>query len=65
LHQLRAGTPGPLAAATSEGATEGVASEGLSQRVMVYAVSTPFVLVLASEVLGRVLFYTSNVRIGF
>jgi hypothetical protein len=65
LHQLRAGTPGSLAAATSGGTTEAVASEGLSQRVMVYAVSTAFVLVLASEVLGRILFYTSNVRIGF
>ncbi len=32
---------------------------------MVYAVSAAFVLLLASEVLGRVLFYTSNVRIGF
>ena len=30
LHQLRAGTPGSLAAATSGGTTEGVASEGLS-----------------------------------
>jgi anaerobic dimethyl sulfoxide reductase subunit C (anchor subunit) len=65
LHQLRGGTPGPLATATAGGTTEGVVSEGLSQRVMVYAVSTAFVLVLASEVLGRILFYTSNVRIGF
>ena len=38
---------------------------GFSQRAMVYAVSTAFVLVLASEVLGRMLFYTANVRIGF
>jgi len=35
------------------------------QRIALYAVSAAFVLVLASEVVGRLLFYTSNVRIGF
>jgi anaerobic dimethyl sulfoxide reductase subunit C (anchor subunit) len=35
-----------------------------SQRLMVYAASAAFTLVLASEVLGRILFYTGFARIG-
>ena len=54
-----------MVSVASEGTVQSVARVGLSQRVMVYAVSTAFVLVLASEVLGRLLFYTANVRIGF
>ena len=60
LHMIRSG--GPAAVAVVGG---GATAAGLSQRAMVYAVSTAFVLVLASEVLGRMLFYTANVRIGF
>jgi anaerobic dimethyl sulfoxide reductase subunit C (anchor subunit) len=65
LHLIRTGPPSQaVAAANDDNASEAVAV-GLSERVMVYAVSAAFVLLLASEVLGRVLFYTSNVRIGF
>jgi len=61
LHMIRSGGPIAVAEVTGGGAT----AVGLSQRAMVYAVGTAFVLVLASEVLGRMLFYTANVRIGF
>ncbi|MGA2528474.1 MAG: hypothetical protein ABSG36_04845 [Acidimicrobiales bacterium] len=61
LHMIRSGGPAAVAEVTGGGAT----AVRLSQRAMVYAVSTAFVLVLASEVLGRMLFYTANVRIGF
>jgi anaerobic dimethyl sulfoxide reductase subunit C (anchor subunit) len=65
LHQLRAPGPGTPLVATAGTSPSGAVSVGLSQKVMIYAVSTAFVLVLASEVLGRILFYTSNLRIGF
>jgi anaerobic dimethyl sulfoxide reductase subunit C (anchor subunit) len=65
LHQLRTSSGESMVSVASEGTVQSVARVGLSQRVMVYAVSTAFVLVLASEVLGRLLFYTANVRIGF
>ena len=60
LHMIRSRAAEPVAQASG-----GAVAVGLSQKAMVYAVSTAFVLVLASEVLGRILFYTSNVRIGF
>ena len=60
LHLIRPGSSSHLAQASGP-----AVAVGLSQKAMVYAVSTAFVLVLASEVLGRMLFYTSNVRIGF
>jgi hypothetical protein len=62
LHMIRSGGPIAVAEVTGGG---GATAVGLSQRAMVYAVGTAFVLVLASEVLGRMLFYTANVRIGF
>jgi anaerobic dimethyl sulfoxide reductase subunit C (anchor subunit) len=62
LHMIRSGGPIAVAGVTGGG---GATAVGLSQRAMVYAVGTAFVLVLASEVLGRMLFYTANVRIGF
>jgi anaerobic dimethyl sulfoxide reductase subunit C (anchor subunit) len=65
LHLIRGGTPDAVVETTAGSGGAGAAGAGLSQRVMVYAVSTAFVCVLASEVLGRMLFYTSNVRIGF
>jgi anaerobic dimethyl sulfoxide reductase subunit C (anchor subunit) len=60
LHMIRSRAAEPVTQASG-----GAVAVGLSQKAMVYAVSTAFVLVLASEVLGRILFYTSNVRIGF
>ena len=64
LHLLRGVSPDPALATT--GGTSGAAlGAGLDQKMMIYAVSVAFVLLLASEVLGRLLFYTANVRIGF
>jgi hypothetical protein len=51
--------------ATTGGASDAALGAGFDQKMMVYAVSAAFVLLLASEVLGRLLFYTANVRIGF
>ena len=34
------------------------------QKVMTYAIVSAFALVLVSEFIGRLLFYTSNIRIG-
>jgi len=64
LHLLRGVSPEP-AVATTGGASDAALGAGVDQKMMVYAVSAAFVLLLASEVLGRLLFYTANVRIGF
>lgn len=50
--------------ASSAGTME-VAQSVVSERVVAYAVSAAFLLVAASEVLSRLLFYTSYARIGF
>jgi anaerobic dimethyl sulfoxide reductase subunit C (anchor subunit) len=65
LHLLRAENPGPVVTSTTGATHETALGVGLNQKMMVYAVSTAFVLLLVSEVLGRILFYTANVRIGF
>ncbi|HTW97999.1 MAG TPA: DmsC/YnfH family molybdoenzyme membrane anchor subunit [Acidimicrobiales bacterium] len=48
-----------------QGAHGAAATATLTDRLTVYAVGSAFTLVLAAEVLGRILFYTANVRIGF
>jgi anaerobic dimethyl sulfoxide reductase subunit C (anchor subunit) len=53
------------AALTSLGGGVEVAQSVISERAVAYAVGAAFVLVGASEVLSRLLFYTSYARIGF
>ncbi len=68
LHELRA-TGEPLASTMAvpvhgPGAMA-AAAMATTSRVTAYAVGSAFVLVLAGEVLNRILFYNANVRIGF